>query len=540
MPTCAVCRKDKANSDFTKNQAQKARANKHGVCLACQNAEDSISETTLRVSSLTLEKSPQNAPAAQRSSASGCFSEVESLKTEGNTLFEAGKFKEAVARYERACHKLRPTLGASLLPEAQRTQAVELLATLHANASQCYLNLKQFKLAQDQASECLRHVPTHEKALLRYANASEQLREWHAAIVNLEMAMTVNPSLSRVYQATLEKLKRRCAKDEETSKSSFVAGGMHQDRPHPAGWALGLPKEKQYEWFVDCYRMRVDDDYCWGGGHLHGLYNVDGASAGSVVVDFLLFCKLAVARGAVPTPWSWSKCLDVAAKLLMYAFEKSDAQEKWGSENFFFTQTGGRSLRCAAQLVYGESCQSGIFSDGPEDDLRSAMEVEIERKLGDSPLPEDFKGKVLADVGGDKIWRRLCQNLVPHLGLGDVSDFDDDFDDGFDEEEEEDEAGEDEEEDGVESDTESLAIDGTAGASAPAEERGGRSGASPVTTPASGAVQHSCAHCGQKGEPPVKLEKCSRCLTVRYCSKKCQTSNWKAHKKICRAPQLVA
>ena len=36
--------------------------------------------------------------------------------------------------------------------------------------------------------------------------------------------------------------------------------------PTPAGWAAGLSSDKQAEWLVDCYRMRLDDDYAWGGG----------------------------------------------------------------------------------------------------------------------------------------------------------------------------------------------------------------------------------------------------------------------------------
>ncbi len=42
--------------------------------------------------------------------------------------------------------------------------------------------------------------------------------------------------------------------------------------PRPDAWAAGLTRSQQQEWLVDCYRMRVDDDMCWGGGNLHGLY----------------------------------------------------------------------------------------------------------------------------------------------------------------------------------------------------------------------------------------------------------------------------
>ena len=121
---------------------------------------------------------------------------------------------------------------------------------------------------------------------------------------------------------------------------------------------------------------------------------------------------------------------------------------------------GGRSLRCTAQLIYGDNCQSGVFSDGPEDDLRSATEVEIERKLGCSPRPEKLTGKMLNNVGGDKLWRCLCEKLLPRLGLGDESD-DYDFDDDFFHEEDEEEEEEVEKDGSAESDGESRVFVGS-------------------------------------------------------------------------------
>ena len=46
-----------------------------------------------------------------------------------------------------------------------------------------------------------------------------------------------------------------------------------------------------------------------------------------------------------------SKFLATAVDLLPYAFEKSDAQEKYGRENVFNVALGGRSLRLAIQGV---------------------------------------------------------------------------------------------------------------------------------------------------------------------------------------------
>lgn len=42
-----------------------------------------------------------------------------------------------------------------------------------------------------------------------------------------------------------------------------------------------------------------------------------------------------------------------------------------------------------------------------------------------------------------------------------------------------------------------------------------------------------CHTCKQKLE---RSKKCGRCLAVRYCSVECQSKDWSAHKKVCKAP----
>jgi len=71
----------------------------------------------------------------------------------------------------------------------------------------------------------------------------------------------------------------------------------------------------------------------------------------------LLFCKLAVLAGAVPPQWSWPAFLRKAAGLVIFAFEKADAKERWGGENVFAAMMGGRSLRFTGEAIYGSSIQ---------------------------------------------------------------------------------------------------------------------------------------------------------------------------------------
>ena len=57
-----------------------------------------------------------------------------------------------------------------------------------------------------------------------------------------------------------------------------------------------------------------------------------------------------------------------------------------------------------------------------------------------------------------------------------------------------------------------------------------------MTEPASEEPSRSDTPCAAPGCPTEAHLKCSRCQTVRYCSKACQVTHWKAgHAKACRA-----
>ena len=117
--------------------------------------------------------------------------------------------------------------------------------------------------------------------------------------------------------------------------------------------------------------------------------------------DFLIFCRLAVENGVIPPGWSWSAFLTKAANHLRYAFEKSDAQQKYGAENVFQAMMGGRSLRHTGEVVYGSSCQN---LNGPSD-LAGRITNEVQGSRGG---PTDA---LCLSVGGGAIWRGLAVAL---------------------------------------------------------------------------------------------------------------------------------
>jgi len=174
------------------------------------------------------------------------------------------------------------------------------------------------------------------------------------------------------------------------------------DYRNPSAWADGLGQKKQREWLVDCYRMRLDDEYALEGDVRGGsLY--DQSEPNEIVQDFLVFCRLAKEKGVLPEGWNWSKFLDTAAELLPYAFEKSDAKEKYGGENVFAFVTGGRSLRSTGEMIYGSSF--GAFAEESQEHKRLMRELKDKKRT--SEMVEEVGGKKVWDTLEWKLWRNM-------------------------------------------------------------------------------------------------------------------------------------
>ena len=121
------------------------------------------------------------------------------------------------------------------------------------------------------------------------------------------------------------------------------------------------------------------------------------ATNSSIKQDFMPFCLLAARHGVIPPSWDWSAFLKAAANHVCYAFEKSDAKERWGGENVFAAQMGGRSLRCTAEHVYKSSCMDQSTSD---------EEAQAHADCASPPAA------VLDTIGGDEAWRQFLVDLT--------------------------------------------------------------------------------------------------------------------------------
>eukprot|EP00462_Mataza_sp_D1_P010167 CAMPEP_0175166144 /NCGR_PEP_ID=MMETSP0087-20121206/27525_1 /TAXON_ID=136419 /ORGANISM="Unknown Unknown, Strain D1" /LENGTH=296 /DNA_ID=CAMNT_0016455693 /DNA_START=26 /DNA_END=913 /DNA_ORIENTATION=- len=180
-----------------------------------------------------------------------------------------------------------------------------------------------------------------------------------------------------------------------------------------ASWSSGLVAPAKYEWLVDCYRMRVDDDYHYGRNY-HGIAaDGDGSKITnvSIATDFLIFCKLAQLKGVIPTmDWEWSRFLAMGTCTLTDAFSKADAIHKYGGENYFDGAQGKRSLRYTGELVYGTAVDAKKMNDANYLKVKGEVHEHIlvsERYLSESsPIKSEVykSAEFFEDIGGLDMW----------------------------------------------------------------------------------------------------------------------------------------
>ena len=360
-------------------------------------------------------------------------------KEEGNTKFKDGKIEVALSFYEVAERHMRP------IKEACKSEYAKVLG----NIAESCLKLQRWQPAIEAVTAAIEIDGNSVKALYRRARAYIQAATADATLLymyddywgspqdylkKLTKALEKQLSLSRSMPThdepeDRERQSRRSMQftENETEATDPLSSLLQQmggeipnspDRPNWS-WSVGLGAGKQYEWLVDCYRMRVDDEYAVSEKiRSKSLYDPDHTED-SILVDFLVFSKLAVLMEAVPpSGWDWARYMSKARQLLRYAFEKDDAFEKYGGENFFEGAVGigsGRSLRFTAQQIFAAEVTTLEVTDFRAMQLESEV---VSRCFGDDEYFDeddvvdfDSAADVFEDVGGVQLWRDLKHAL---------------------------------------------------------------------------------------------------------------------------------
>ncbi|KAK6942360.1 Tetratricopeptide repeat 1, partial [Dillenia turbinata] len=111
------------------------------------------------------------------------LTQVNDAKLEGNKLFGAGQYEEALAKYELALHAA-----------PDKPEFVEIRSICHANRATCFSKLRKYEDAIKESTKALELNPGYAKALNRRAEAHEKLEHFDEAIADLKKILELEPS----------------------------------------------------------------------------------------------------------------------------------------------------------------------------------------------------------------------------------------------------------------------------------------------------------------------------------------------------------
>jgi hypothetical protein len=198
--------------------------------------------------------------------------------------------------------------------------------------------------------------------------------------------------------------------DGNMAERTNVHGRLANLRPDR--WAA--PRKDRYQWLIDCYRLRVEDDA--KEGEMHGLADPQSSTV-MVVSDFFYFCKLAVKHYAIPDDtsiggqWDWGAFLQCAQGAILKRLDRASALKMYGVKNVQARSTTGTgfSLQQIADEIYSP------YNDTLE--LHS-LDEEIDKEIREALIgtdnyafPDGYSEALFADVGGKQIWIELMAGI---------------------------------------------------------------------------------------------------------------------------------
>eukprot|EP01041_Mallomonas_annulata_P010919 gene10919-22789_t len=121
--------------------------------------------------------------------------------------------------------------------------------------------------------------------------------------------------------------------------------------PVLTAWSIGLTAEEQYQWFIRCFLLRLNQSI----NSFQMDKNTNKLYIQHIFGQFLIFCKLAHKRKIIPSVWDWNVLLTHATDTITnnLKFSITTAEEIYGSQNIFNVMLGGSSLIYTAECIYG-------------------------------------------------------------------------------------------------------------------------------------------------------------------------------------------
>ncbi|XP_073155885.1 uncharacterized protein [Henckelia pumila] len=131
-------------------------------------------------------------------------------KLEGNSLFKAGQYEEALAKYEFAIQIVQDVLSST-----------EIRSICHANRAACFSKLGNHEETIKECTKALELNPTYMKAVLRRAEAHEKLEHYEESIADMTKVLELDPSNDQA-RRTIIRLKPLADEKREKMKEEMI------------------------------------------------------------------------------------------------------------------------------------------------------------------------------------------------------------------------------------------------------------------------------------------------------------------------------
>nr|CAD1837610.1 unnamed protein product [Ananas comosus var. bracteatus] len=138
------------------------------------------------------------------------LNQANDAKAEGNKLFCAGKYDDALSQYE---------IALQIASEVQSSE--EISSMCHANRAICFSKLGKYDETIKECTKALELNPPYLKALLRRAEAHEKLEHYEEAIADMKKVIELEPSNDQA-RKSLQHLEPLAAEKREKMKEEMI------------------------------------------------------------------------------------------------------------------------------------------------------------------------------------------------------------------------------------------------------------------------------------------------------------------------------
>ncbi|RWR72703.1 tetratricopeptide repeat protein 1-like protein isoform X1 [Cinnamomum micranthum f. kanehirae] len=138
------------------------------------------------------------------------LAQANDAKAEGNKLFGAGQYEDALSQY---------AIALQIAPEVPSSSEVRSIC--HANSAACFSKLGRYDDAIKECTKALELNPTYMKALVRRAEAHEKLEHFEEAITDMKKILELDSSNVQARRG-IQRLEPLAAEKREKMKEEMI------------------------------------------------------------------------------------------------------------------------------------------------------------------------------------------------------------------------------------------------------------------------------------------------------------------------------